>query len=134
MKVVINTDGASRGNPGLAGLGVYMSKEDGTPIGGFKKFIGEATNNVAEYRALILGLDEAANAGARQVEVRADSELMIKQLTGVYKIKNADMQTLAQIVREKEKRFARVTYKHVPRAQNSVADKLANEAIDERVP
>ncbi|MCZ7587124.1 MAG: ribonuclease HI family protein [Deltaproteobacteria bacterium] len=130
-KMLLNTDGASRGNPGPAGAGAFLTKADGTVVGAYKKFLGETTNNYAEYSALILGLESAAAAGATEVEVRADSELMVRQLTGVYKVKHPDIRQLVEIVRDKERRFRRVTYRHIPREQNVVADRLSNEAIDE---
>ncbi|MBZ0271163.1 ribonuclease HI family protein, partial [bacterium] len=131
-RVILNSDGAARGNPGPAGAGAYVSTPDGEAVAVVKKYLGEATNNVAEYSALILGLEAAAKAGAGEVEVRADSELMIRQLTGVYKVKHPDMKQLYEIVRARERSFRRVTYRHVPREQNVIADRLSNEAIDER--
>jgi ribonuclease HI len=130
--MILNIDGGSRGNPGPAGAGALLTRPDGQVVGAFKKYLGEATNNVAEYSALILGLDEAATAGAADLEVRSDSELLVRQMTGVYKIKHPEMQRLAEIVRHKERSFRRVQYRHVPREQNVVADRLANEAMDTR--
>jgi len=130
-KMILNTDGASRGNPGPAGAGAYLTLPDGTVMGAFKKFLGHATNNYAEYCALILGLDEAARVGATELEVRSDSELLVRQLTGRYKVKHPDMKQLVEIVRSKEKKFRRVFYLHIPREENLIADKLGNEAIDE---
>lgn len=132
VKMVLNTDGASRGNPGPAGAGAFLALPDGTLVGAYKKFLGTATNNVAEYQAVILGLEEAAKAGASELELRADSELVVRQLTGVYKIKDPTLADLARIVKAKEKRFKRVLYRHVRREQNVIADRLSNEAIDER--
>lgn len=131
-KMILNTDGASRGNPGPSGAGAFLAMPDGTLVGAYKKYLGQATNNVAEYQAVILGLDEAAKAGATEIELRADSELVVRQLTGVYKIKDPTLADLARIVKAKEKRFRRVLYRHVPREQNVIADRLSNEAIDER--
>lgn len=131
-RMILNTDGASRGNPGPAGAGAFLAKPDGTLVGAYKKYLGQATNNVAEYQAVILGLEEAAKAGATEIELRADSELVVRQLTGVYKIKDPTLADLARIVKAKEKRFRRVLYRHVPREQNVIADRLSNEAIDER--
>lgn len=130
-KLVVNTDGASRGNPGPSGAGAYLTNPDGSVVGAHKKYLGHGTNNVAEYQAVILGLEAAAKAGATEVELRADSELVVRQLSGIYKIKDPTLGDLARIAKAKEKRFARVTYRHVPREQNVVADRLSNEAIDE---
>jgi len=130
--MILNTDGASRGNPGPGGAGAYLMLPDGTIKGAFKKSLGRVTCNVAEYSALVLGLGEAQKAGASEVEVRSDSELLVRQLTGVYKIKNPDLRQLAQAVRMMERGFKRVLYCHVPREKNVIADRLANEAIDEQ--
>ncbi len=129
--LILNTDGASRGNPGPGGAGAFLSMPDGTMIGAYKKYLGRVTNNEAEYQALLLGLAEAQKAGAQDLEVRMDSELIVRQLTGVYKIKHPEMKKLSDIVRLKEREFKRVRYRHVPREQNTIADRLSNEAIDD---
>ena len=132
-KMILYTDGASRGNPGHGGAGAYLTAPDSAVVGAFKRYLGKVTNNEAEYMALILGLDEAAKAGATDLEVRMDSELVVRQLTGVYKIRHQALADLARMVRFKEQKFTRVTYCHVPREKNTVADKLANEALDENI-
>src|SRR5687768_18025364 len=92
--ITIRFDGGSRGNPGPAGIGVVLSAQDGTPIVTLGRFIGRTTNNVAEYKALITALEEAKKLGAKKVVIRGDSELIIKQMTGVYRVKNPDMKQL----------------------------------------
>ncbi len=132
-KMILFTDGASRGNPGHGGAGAYLTASDNTMIGAYKKYLGQVTNNEAEYMALILGLDEAFKAGAHDLVVKMDSELVVRQLTGVYKIRQQTLADLARMVRFKEQKFKRVAYLHIPREKNAVADKLANEALDEHL-
>jgi ribonuclease HI len=98
------------------------------------RYLGEATNNVAEYQALLLGLEEAAKLGACEVEIRSDSELLVRQMTGEYRVRSAGLQALYDRARVLEGRFERVDYFHVRRAQNSDADRLANRAIDAEKP
>lgn len=132
-KLIIHTDGACRGNPGPAGIGIVICNESGKKIKEDKEFIGNATNNIAEYRALIKALELASDFSVTQVECFSDSELMIRQLNGVYRVKNEKLGELFLLVKEKERQFERVTYSHVPRENNLIkrADKLANLAIDE---
>jgi ribonuclease HI len=132
-RAVLYTDGASRGNPGLAGAGFLVLDEASELLGEGKTFLGERTNNEAEYEALIAGLELARRLGCREVEVRADSQLMIRQLTGQYRVKNRRLIPLVLRVKKLAAEFERVVYHHVPRAENSRADKLANQAIDEAV-
>ncbi len=129
-KVILYTDGASRGNPGLAGAGFLLLDEKEVLLDEGKTFLGERTNNEAEYEALIAGLKLARRLGCLEVEVRADSQLMVRQLTGQYRVKNKRLIPLALEVKKLAAAFARVTYHHVPRAENARADKLANQAID----
>jgi ribonuclease HI len=136
MKLIINTDGGSRGNPGPSGIGVVIRDEKGLVISEYKKYIGETTNNQAEYRALILGLSEASKilnlkSETLNLEVRMDSELIVRQMQGRYKIKDSGLKILAAEVLKLCKNFADVTFHHIPRAQNADADKLVNQAIDE---
>ncbi len=136
MKLIINTDGGSRGNPGPSGIGVVIRDEKGMVISEHKKYIGETTNNQAEYKALILGLEEVGKISNIQypisnLEVRMDSELIVRQMQGRYKIKDQGLKPLADIVLKLCKNFEKVEFCHVPRAQNSDADRLVNEAIDE---
>lgn len=127
---VLWTDGGSRGNPGPAGIGFVLETVDGEPIRSAGRFIGEATNNIAEYRALIWGLEQAIDAGVELDRVHLDSELLVKQLSGEYKVKHENMKPLyAQAVRLLG-RLGRVEVVHVPRAENRAADALVNEALD----
>jgi len=129
-KVILYTDGASRGNPGLAGAGFLVLDEKDALLDEGKAFLGERTNNEAEYGALIAGLQLARRLGCLEVEVRADSQLMVRQLTGQYRVKNKRLIPLVLEVKKLAAAFAGVTYHHVPRAENARADKLANQAID----
>ena len=130
-KVILYTDGASRGNPGLAGAGFLVLDEKGALLDEGKTFLGERTNNEAEYDALIAGLKLARRLGCLEVEARADSQLMVRQLTGQYRVKNKRLIPLVLEVKKLAAAFAKVNYYHVPRAENAQADKLANQAIDE---
>ena len=129
---IINTDGGARGNPGQAGIGVVIADGVGHIIGRHKKYIGEATNNCAEYKALILALTEAStlNPQPSTLEIRMDSELIVRQMQGRYKIKEPALKLLAAEVLKLRNQFKNVTFHHVPREQNKEADKLVNEAID----
>lgn len=130
MKVTLHTDGASRGNPGQAGLGVVIFAEDGQKILEVSEYLGSTTNNVAEYQALIRGLEEAKILGATVVEVFTDSELMARQINGQYKVKNAGLIPLYQKAKELLSRFQSTKVSHIRREFNKEADKLANLAID----
>jgi|SRR5581483_597271 len=131
MKLTIFTDGGARGNPGPAGIGVVIHDEAGKVIKQLKQYIGEATNNTAEYKALILALREAAALKADDLQINMDSELIVRQMQGVYKIKEPNLKILAQEVIILRNQFKSVTFTHVPREQNKAADKLVNQAIDE---
>ena len=130
QKLIINTDGGSRNNPGPAGIGVVFSDEKGETLATFKEYIGEATNNVAEYKALILALTKAQDFQVDEIECRLDSELVVKQLNGLYKVKDANMKELFTKVQELVF-FKPVKFVHVRREFNKLADKLVNEVIDE---
>jgi ribonuclease H / adenosylcobalamin/alpha-ribazole phosphatase len=131
VKVVVEADGGSRGNPGSAGYGsVVWSAERDTVLAERKAFIGTATNNVAEYRGLIAGLEAAADVGATEVAVSMDSKLVIEQMTGRWRVKHPDMVPLHERASGLAAGFDRVTYAWIPRAKNSHADRLANEAMD----
>ncbi|MCK4736481.1 MAG: reverse transcriptase-like protein, partial [Methanophagales archaeon] len=132
-KLIIYTDGASRGNPGPAGIGIVICDGLGKVVKEYKEFIGNATNNIAEYLALIKALELAGGFPISEIECFSDSELMVRQLNGAYGVKNGKLGKLFFQVREKEKRFERVNYIHVPREEDLIkrADKLANHAIDE---
>lgn len=131
MKWILYSDGASRGNPGEAGAGALLMNEKGDEYS-LCAYLGHKTNNQAEYEALLLGLKELKRRGAKKVEIRADSELLVRQLNGEYKVKNAGLQNLFFKAKELLGAFESVTIRHVPREENREADRLANEAIDER--
>jgi len=131
VKVIVECDGGSRGNPGPAGFGcVVWSADHGTLLAEHKQAIGITTNNVAEYRALIAGLEEARRLGAAEVAVAADSKLIIEQMSGRWKVKHPDMAELHQQARALASTFDAVTYEWIPRERNAHADRLANEAMD----
>ncbi len=124
----IYTDGASKGNPGESGIGVVL-KIDEQIVGDIKKYIGEATNNVAEYNAVIVGLKEAKRLKFKRIRLLSDSELLIKQLTGEYKIKSEKLQRLFNEIKKISKYFAQVDINKISRDENKQADKLANQAV-----
>ena len=131
MKVSIEADGGSRGNPGPAGYGAVVRSADGsTVLAETKQAIEFATNNVAEYRALIAGLDDAVKLGATEADVFMDSKLVVEQMSGRWKVKHPDLIELHAEARKLASRLDRVSYAWVPRARNSHADRLANEAMD----
>ncbi|NMB48276.1 ribonuclease HI family protein [Candidatus Kuenenbacteria bacterium] len=131
--LTIFTDGGARGNPGPAGVGLVIFDESGEKLlATHKKYIGEATNNVAEYSAVILAMEEAKKMGAEELGFVLDSELVVKQLNGEYKVKNEDLGKLFIKIYNLRQQFRKVTFRHVPREQNKLADKLVNEAIDSR--
>ncbi|MFH1857944.1 MAG: ribonuclease HI family protein [Candidatus Omnitrophota bacterium] len=123
-------DGASRGNPGPAGIGVVLCDRSQRTVCECGKFIGETTNNVAEYTALIYGLQEALLRKVSRISVHTDSELLARQLQGRYKVKESHLKMLHRQVRALIQNFSRFEIHHVPRTENRRADKLANEAID----
>jgi ribonuclease HI len=129
-ELIINCDGGARGNPGPAAYGVSIQKPDGEEIEGIGETIGIATNNVAEYSAVIEGLRRCKDLGARAVHVRSDSKLLIEQLSGRWKIKNVGLKELHVKAIELARTFERVTYEHVRREQNVRADELVNLALD----
>jgi ribonuclease HI len=131
-KLVVTVDGGSRGNPGPAAIGVVVSRPDGAVLDELGERIGVATNNVAEYRALLRGLERAAALGAREVELINDSELVARQLTGAYKVKHPAMKPLYEKAIAALHGFDGWSIKSVPRAQNARADELVNEALDGR--
>lgn len=126
------TDGGARGNPGPAGIG-FVLFEDDQNIYEFKKYIGECTNNVAEYMALITALMYASQKEIKNVKCFLDSELVVKQLNGLYKVKHKDMIQLYNKVQELVKLFDKVTFANIPREQNKIADSLVNQALDEQI-
>jgi len=124
-------DGGARGNPGPAGFGVRVEQTDGTLIEEFSEAIGVATNNVAEYRGLLAALEWAKTRGYRELHVRSDSLLLVQQMLGNYKVKNAGLQPLHAKARLLAHEIGRVTFEHVGRSYNAHADRLANAAMDE---
>ena len=131
LSVIVEADGGSRGNPGPAGYGaVVWSADHETVLAENKLAIGHATNNVAEYRGLIAGLEEAAKLGATDVDVSMDSKLVVEQMSGGWKVKHPDLAVLHQQATALSTRFDHITYTWIPRAKNSHADRLANEAMD----
>jgi len=128
-KATIHTDGGARGNPGPAGIGVVITYDDKHLT--FKKFIGHATNNQAEYQAVILALEEAKKIGAQELDLFLDSELVQQQLSGFYKVKNQDLGSLFVKVWNLQQSFAKVKYIHVRREDNKEADRLVNQVLDE---
>jgi ribonuclease HI len=127
---VANIDGGSRGNPGPAGYGVHIEQADGTIVE-LKEALGTCTNNVAEYRGLVAALQWAVTRGVSSLRVRSDSELLVKQMKGEYRVKNPGLQPLHQEARDLVRQIGRVTFEHVRREFNKDADRLANEAMDE---
>ena len=130
MKARLFTDGGSRGNPGPAAYAYVLEAEDGTVLDARGEAIGVATNNFAEYSALVAGLERAAEAGVDELEVVSDSELMVKQMRGEYKVKNRALQDLFLDASRSARRIRRVTYTAVRREHNELADSLVNEALD----
>lgn len=129
--LVINTDGGARGNPGPAGSGAIIRDESGQVLYEHKEYLGEATNNFAEYTALIRALEAAAKLRGTHLQINMDSELIVKQMQGSYKIKEPTLQKLAQRVIKLKNNFQSVKFAHVRREFNKDADRLVNEAIDE---
>jgi ribonuclease HI len=129
--VTVACDGASRGNPGPAGAGAYITGPDGAVLAEVAEGLGETTNNVAEYTAVIRGLERALELGATDVLLRSDSQLLINQLTGRYRVKTPHLQPLHRRVRELGARFETIEYEHVRRERNTEADRLANLGVDE---
>ena len=130
MKAKLSTDGGSRGNPGPAAYGYVLETEDGTVLDARGETIGVATNNVAEYRALIAGLEKAVDLGIDELEVVSDSELLVKQMQGEYRVKNEALRELNDEANSLERKLGRVRYKAVRREHNELADKLVNDALD----
>jgi ribonuclease H / adenosylcobalamin/alpha-ribazole phosphatase len=131
LRLIVATDGAARGNPGPAGVGVHITDERGRTVGEIVRGIGIATNNVAEYTAAIDGLTRAAELGATDVLLRSDSRLLVEQLAGRFRVKNPTLQRLHAEVRALARGFRSVAYEHVPRELNKDADRLANAGVDE---
>jgi ribonuclease HI len=133
MRVIVEADGGSRGNPGPAGYGaVVKDPATGGVLAERKGGLGHTTNNVAEYSGLIAGLTAAGELGASEVDVLMDSKLVVEQMSGRWRINNTALQTLARQATELAAGFTEVTFEWIPRAINTAADRLANEAMDEQ--
>jgi probable phosphoglycerate mutase len=129
--LIVATDGAARGNPGPAGIGVVVLTPEGEVLAEIARGLGVATNNVAEYRAAIAGLRRAAELGGTDVLLRSDSHLLVEQLSGRYRVKNPRLQKLHAEARQVARGFRQVRFEHVPRERNKHADRLANRGVDE---
>lgn len=131
MKLIIHTDGAARGNPGPAGIGVIIQNDKGEVLHEISGFLGQATNNVAEYTALITALEKAVSLNAQEVQLFTDSELVVKQIKGEYRVKNEGLKPLYQKAKGLIQQLGSFTITHIPREKNKEADRLANRGIDE---
>lgn len=132
MKLISFSDGGARGNPGPAGIGAVLYNEKNELLEELSFYLGETTNNQAEYRALIMALEKAQVLGATEMECYLDSELVVKQLNREYKVKNQDLAPLFLKVHNISLAFKKISFHHVPREKNSVADGLANRAMDRK--
>lgn len=130
MRARLSTDGGARGNPGPAAFAYVLEAEDGTMLAAHGESIGPATNNVAEYRALVAGLARAVEAGVTELEVVSDSELLVKQMRGEYRVKNPTLRELSVEAARLAGQFGSVSYTAVRREHNELADRLVNEALD----
>ena len=129
-KVIIYTDGGARGNPGPAGIGAVIYSEHKKILAEVSEYLGVATNNQAEYRALIAAFRKAADLGAKELDCYLDSELVVKQLKGEYRVKDKDLARLFLDIHNLSLGFKKISYTHIPRERNIEADRLANEAMD----
>jgi ribonuclease HI len=135
MKMILHTDGASKGNPGVAGIGVAFWRDgEAEPFHTLAERLPDTTNNAAEYTALLRGLHEALLKGASEVEVRTDSELMAKQIAGLYKVKSPELEPLFLEAKRLLGKFDKAKVVHVRREQNALADKLANQGVKQSLP
>lgn len=130
MRLVVNVDGGARGNPGPAAIAAVVATDDGEVLEERGERIGTATNNVAEYRALLLGIGRARELGADEVDLIGDSELVVRQVRGEYRVKNADLRPLHAQVSDALAQFDRWSIRHVRREDNAAADRLVNEVLD----
>jgi ribonuclease HI len=133
QKLFLYVDGSCSGNPGAGGAGVVIKDERGRIVARLKKYLGSVTNNRAEYQALIAGLEEAQRLGTKEVEVYLDSELVVNQVNGVYRVRDTKLKTLEGEVRRRLGRFARWVISYIPREENREADRLAREAVRDKV-
>jgi ribonuclease HI len=132
VRLLIYTDGAARGNPGPAGAGAILRDSDGTVLAEIAEPLGHATNNVAEWTAVLLALEEARRLGATHVDLRMDSQLVARQITGIYRVKHPDLKPIHAAVMDLLRTLDGYTVGHVPRELNKDADRLSNVAIDGR--
>jgi ribonuclease HI len=132
-QLILYIDGASRGNPGRAGAGIWITDGEGKKISEVSRYLGHKTNNEAEYWALLLGLKEAKRLGGEALQIFTDSELVERQIKGVYRVKDLDLKALHKIVIENLKRFSSFEIESIPREENKEADRLANQAIRGRI-
>ncbi|MFA5076473.1 MAG: ribonuclease HI family protein [Patescibacteria group bacterium] len=131
-KLIIYTDGGARGNPGPAGIGVVIYNHQKEILGQYKKFLGVATNNQAEYQAVVLALEKAQELGGEEIDFFLDSELVVGQLSQTMKVKNKELAKIFVKIWNLALGFKRIKYHHVPREENKLADKLVNQAIDQK--
>jgi probable phosphoglycerate mutase len=132
VRARLYADGGARGNPGPAAYGYVLEAEDGTILASEGRSIGVATNNVAEYRGLVAGLAKAVELSIPEIEVRLDSELIVKQMRGEYRVRNESLRTLSLEALRLARQLGHVDYQHVPRERNELADSLVNQALDAR--
>ena len=132
QKVTLYVDGSCKGNPGEGGAGVVIKDEQARPVSYIKRYLGSVTNNIAEYQALILGLQKAKQLGSQEVEIYLDSELVVNQINGVYRVRDSKLKNLEREVRGLLKHFARWVMTHIPREENREADRLAREAVRDK--
>ncbi|MCB2227509.1 MAG: ribonuclease HI family protein [Desulfarculaceae bacterium] len=132
LSLTLQADGGSRGNPGPAGSGAVLYDNQGNEVAALSRYLGVATNNEAEYQGLIMGLEEAKRLGASELNIKLDSELIVRQIEGRYKVKAPGLKPLFAKAKGLLQSFAKVSILHVPRAQNARADQLANLAMDRR--
>jgi ribonuclease HI len=132
-QLILYIDGASRGNPGRAGAGIWITDGEGKKISEVSRYLGHKTNNEAEYWALLLGLEEAKRLGGEALQIFTDSELVERQIKGVYRVKDLDLKALHKIVIENLKRFSSFEIESIPREENKEADRLASQAIRRRI-
>lgn len=130
MNITLFTDGGARGNPGPAGIGAVLYDQEKNVLAEISEYLGEATNNQAEYKALHAALLEAQKLGGKFLSCYLDSQLIVRQMQGIYKVKNPDLRIIFENIQQLLTQFERVEFFHVPRAQNKVADALVNKAID----
>ncbi len=133
LHIVLYIDGASKGNPGLAGAGVWMTNGSGGKLGEMSRYLGHKTNNEAEYWALLLGLREAKRLGGKSIHIFTDSELIERQVKGLYRVRHLNLKGLHKIVTQSLREFSSFDIQSIPRERNQEADRLANEAIQRRL-